>query len=241
MDRLQFLINGELQRLKKYNLFTANFVALLFWIGAAWFFEGEDLRVLVPFIFLMDSTMMTLLLVGATLFYEKKEHTINSIMVSPVTENEYIASKVIVNLLNSLFTVFFVSAALYIMKGVTFNYLFLSTAIILVTVLHTLIGIWLSYNAKDFTSMLVYFIMYTFVFLFPSILLLAGVIPSEFANYLMIMPPEASSILIRASVEKIEAIKLILGYIYLIILSLSIYRFIIKPKFSEYVMRETGV
>jgi len=241
MDRLPTLINGELQRLKKYNLFTANFVALLFWLGGAWFFEGDDLRMLIPFIFLMDSTMMTLLMVGATLFYEKKEHTINSIMVSPVTEGEYLTSKIVVNMINSLFTVVFVSAGLFIMKGVTFNYFYLVTAVMIITIIHTLIGIWLSYYSKDFTSMLVYFITYTFIFLMPSILLLVGVIPTEYGKYLILLPPEASSILINASVAKVDTLKLLFGYIYLSTLSFGIYRYIIKPKFNEYTMKETGV
>lgn len=241
MDRLQFLVKSEFQRLNKYNLFSANFVTLLFWVGISYFFEGAELKQFIPFIFLMDSTMMTILLVGATLFYEKKEHTINSIMISPVTEQEYLFSKVIVNVLNSIFTVFFISAALYFMKGVTFNYLLLTIAVIFITVAHTFIGIVIAYFAKDFTSMLVYFIVYSFVFLFPSILILMGVINADLAKYLIILPPEISNTLISASVREIEAFKLIFGYLYLTGLSFLLYRFVIKPKFNDYVMRETGV
>ncbi|NLM45490.1 MAG: hypothetical protein GX200_01620 [Firmicutes bacterium] len=83
MTRLPVLIKGEFDRLKKYNLFTTNMVVLVFWVLLAWFLEGEVLLEFIPSIFLMESIMMTILLVGATLFYEKKEHTINSIMVSP--------------------------------------------------------------------------------------------------------------------------------------------------------------
>ncbi|WP_026477127.1 fluoroquinolone export ABC transporter permease subunit [Alkaliphilus transvaalensis] len=241
MANLQVLVKGEFDRLNKYNLFSANFVALLFWLVIAWFFEGQELQIFIPFIFLMDSTMMTILLVGATLFYEKKEHTINSIMISPITERQYLFSKVLVNVLNSLFTVAFVSIALYLMKGVTFNYLLLVGGVIIVTVVHTMIGIRIAYMAKDFTSMLVYFIMYTFIFLLPSILILVGVISADFGRYLMILPPEVSRILINASVGEIETGKLLFGYGYLILLSIGLYRFMIKPKFMDYVMRETGV
>ena len=106
MTRLIVLVKNEFERLNKYNLFSAHFVVLLLWVVLAWFLEEEILLHFMPVVFLMESVMMTILLVGATLFYEKKSHTINSIMVSPVTENEYLLAKVLVNAGNALITVF---------------------------------------------------------------------------------------------------------------------------------------
>lgn len=241
MVRLQALVKGDFDRLKKYNLFMANFVLLLFWLGIAWFFAGEELRMFVPFIFLLDSTMMTMLLVGATLFYEKQEHTMNSIMVSPVTEDEYLFSKILVNVINSLITVAFISISLYFLKGVTYNYLVLVPAVVIVTVVHTIIGILLSYYAKNFTALLVNFIIYNFVFLFPAFFAMLGLIGADAANYLIVLPPEAANILIGSMVRDVEAWKLTFAYVYLLVLSVVLYRFAVKPRFNEYVMRETGV
>ncbi|MBS4022696.1 MAG: ABC transporter permease subunit [Dethiobacter sp.] len=241
MDRLLPLVRGEFDRLNKYNLFTANFVVLLLWVGVAWFFEGEELKLFVPFIFVLDSTMMTILLVGATLFYEKQEHTMNSIMVSPVTEDEYLLSKVVVNILNSLITVVFISAALYFIKGITYNCLLLVPAVIVVTVVHTMIGILLSYHAKSFSSVLVNYIVYVFIFLLPTVLAMFGIINAKAAKYLIVLPPETANILIGVIVRDVDPLRLGFGYIYLAVLSFLLYRFIIKPKFNEYVMRETGV
>ncbi|MBS4031573.1 MAG: hypothetical protein KGZ63_09155 [Clostridiales bacterium] len=241
MDRLLPLVKGEFDRLNKYNLFTANFVVLLLWVGMVSFFEGAELKMFVPVIFLMDSTMMTILLVGATLFYEKQEHTMNSIMVSPVTEDEYLLSKVIVSVLNSLITVVFISAALYFIKGVTYNYLLLIPAIIVVTVVHSMIGIRLSYHAKSFSSLLVNFMVYIFVFLLPTVFATIGIIDEKIAKYLIVLPPDVSNILISALALDVEPWKLVFGYTYLTVLSFILYRFMIKPKFNEYVMRETGV
>ncbi len=241
MNRLIPLVKGEFDRLNKYNLFTANFVVLLLWVGFAWFFEGEELRMFLPAIFLLDATMMTMLLVGATLFYEKQEHTLNSIMVSPVSEDEYLLTKIIVNVINSLITVVFISAALYLIKDVTYNYLLLVPAITMVTIVHTLIGIRLSYYANSFTSMLVNFIVYVFLFLFPSLFAMLDIIGPEAAKYLIILPPEISNILISTIVQDVEPWKLVFGYVYLAGLSFIFYRFIVKPKFNDFIMRETGV
>jgi fluoroquinolone transport system permease protein len=241
VSRLAVLIKGDFERLNKYNLFTANFVVLLLWVLVAWFLEGEVLRQFIPVVFLMDSVMMTVLLVGATLFYEKKEHTINSIMISPVTEQEYLLAKVIVNVINSLITVAFISVAVYLIKDVTYNYLLLVPAVVMVTAAHTLIGIRLSYSAKDFTSLLVTFFIYSFVFLFPSIFAAFGIIDTRVADYLILMPPEASSILISAGFTEVALWKILFGYGYLAALSAALYLFAVRPMFNEYVIKETGV
>ncbi|UNC91034.1 fluoroquinolone export ABC transporter permease subunit [Candidatus Contubernalis alkaliaceticus] len=241
MDRLIPLVKGEFDRLNKYNLFTANFVVLLLWVGLAWFFDGEELKMFLPVIFLMDATMMTMLMVGATLFYEKQEHTLNSIMVSPVSEEEYLMTKIIVNIINSLISVVFISAAVFFVKGVTYNYFLLVPAVIVITVVHTLIGIRISYNANTFTSMLVNFIVYIFLFLFPSLFAMLDIIGPEVAKLLIILPPETSRILISTIVQEVEPWKLVFGYGYLVALTYIFYRFIVKPKFNDFIMRETGV
>jgi fluoroquinolone transport system permease protein len=241
VPRLSVLIRGEFNRLNKYNLFTANFVVLLFWVITAWFLDGEVLQAFLPVVFLMDSVMMTVLLVGATLFYEKKEHTINSIMISPVTEEEYILAKILVNVLNSLITVAFISIAVYLIKDVTYNYFYLIPAVVMVTVAHTLIGFRFSYGAKDFTSLLVNFMVYAFVFLMPSVFAAFGLIEEHISRFFIVLPPEASAILIGSGFGDAEPWKIIFSYGYLAMVSLVLYRFSVRPGFSSYLMKETGV
>jgi hypothetical protein len=78
-SRLGILIGGEMSRLNKYNLFAPQLVVLLMWIVICAFIDGEILRTFIPLIFLVDTTMMTVLMTGATMFFEKKEHTVHSI------------------------------------------------------------------------------------------------------------------------------------------------------------------
>lgn len=241
MTNLPTLVKGEFLRLKKYNLFQANFAVLLLWLLFAYFLEGEVLLQFMPLIFFMDSIMMTILLVGATLFYEKKEHTINSIMVTPVTEDEFLLSKIIVNAINSLITVAFISIAVYVIKEVTFNYLLLIPAVLTVTVLHTIIGIRLTYSAKDFTSHLINYMLYVFIFVMPPMFALLGVIGESIARFFILLPPEASGILINAAFTETELWEILFSHAYLAILSVLLYFFMVKPKFNEYLMKETGV
>jgi len=241
MARLGILVKGELERLKKYNLFTAVTVVLLLWVGLAWLLQPEEITAFVPLILLMDSTMMTIALVGAVLFYEKKEHTINSIMVTPVREDEYLVSKIIVGVINSLITVIALSAAVYFIKGVSFNFVLITAGIIVITAFHTLLGIWFSYFSKNFSSLLVNFMIYVFVLVMPSVLATLGVIGEKAAQFLIILPPDASSILLRAGFQEVELWKIIFSFIYLSLLSLAVYKYLVKPKLGEFAMRETGV
>lgn len=241
MTRLGILVKGELDRLKKYNLFTATTIVLLLWVGLTWLLRAEEIIAFVPLILLMDSTMMTILLVGATLFYEKKEHTINSILVTPVREDEYIAAKVIVCIINSLITVIALSAAVYFLKGTTFNFVLVTAAIFIITVFHTLLGIWFAYSSKNFSSLLVNIMLYVMILMAPTVLADLGVIGEGIARFFIILPPDAASIILQAGFETVDLWRIIFGFVYLAALSFAIYKFIIKPRFNDYAMRETGV
>lgn len=241
MARLGILVRGELDRLKKYNLFTATTVVLLLWVGMTWLLEAEEVIAFVPLILLMDSTAMTVALVGATLFYEKKEHTINSILVTPVRETEYILAKIIVSIINSLLTIIALWAAVYFLKGVTFNFALATAAIIIITVFHTLLAIWLAYFSKNFTSLLVNFMLYVIVLMLPTVLADLGVIGEKVSRFFLILPPDAAGTILKASFATVDLWKIIFGIAYLAALSLALYKYIIKPRFNDYAMRETGV
>ncbi|HOG52554.1 MAG TPA: hypothetical protein PLT03_01630, partial [Bacillota bacterium] len=229
-------------RLNKYNLFTASFVAALIYVIMAWFMDEGLIMEIVPLVLLMDSTLMTSLLVGATLFYEKKEHTINSIMVTPSTSDEYLIAKVAANVAVSLFTVLLMGLALYLLKGVTFSYVHVVIATVAITVLHTLIGVRIAYTAKNFTSMLVSFMVYALVFFMPSVLVMVDVIGPRYADFVVLSPLESCANLLSAGfVDTVPPWKLAFGYSYVAVLSAALYRFAVKPRFAEYMMREMGV
>ncbi len=241
MARLAVLVKGEVSRLSKYGLFQATLVVTMFWLGAAWFMEEEMLERFVPLIFLLEATMMTILLVGATMFYEKKESTVNSILVSPVTMQEYIAAKVIMNIINSMISVVIISVAIYLMKGITFNYLLLVPAMIMVTIIHTLIGIKIAYMSLNFSSLLANYMVYVFVFLVPPVLAVFNVIRGVVTDFFILLPPEASNIILGAAFREAETWRLLAAWGYMLVLGVLVYRFMVKPGFDNFVMREAGV
>jgi fluoroquinolone transport system permease protein len=241
MSRVGVLVAGEWQRFRKYHLLTANLVLLLIWVLIASALDKEELKPFLPFIFLMDAAMMNIALTGTMIFYEKQEHTINAILVSPVTENEYLCSKVVTSILSSLLTLVLIALAMWVVKGITFTYWSLIPAIIVVAGFHALLGIALTYGAKDFTGIMLRAILYMFVFLLPAVFGLFGLISEDVMKYVMVLPPVSSASLLSTSVTTIAIWQIVFGYLYLSLLSIVIYLRVVKPGFHRYVMRETGV
>jgi fluoroquinolone transport system permease protein len=241
MSRVGVLIAGEWQRLRKYHLLTANLVLLLIWMIIASALDKAELMPFIPFIFLMDSAMMTMALVGTTIFYEKQEHTLNALLVSPVTEDEYLCAKVITSISNSLLTLVLIALAMWLVKGITFNYWSLVPAILLVAGFHALLGITLTYGARDFTGIMLRAVLYMFVFLLPAVFCLFGLMSADVMAYLMILPPVSAARLLSTSVTTVAVWQIVFGYLYLALLFIVLYLRVVRPGFHRYVVREMGV
>lgn len=241
MRRMQALVIGDLMRLTRYNLFSANMAVMVLWILLSWFLPENLVREFLPMVFLMDSVMMTVLLVGATLFYEKKEHTMNSILVSPATDGEYLLSKIVVSVINALITAAIVCAVLYFMKGTVLNYAALVGAILVVTAFHTLVGVWMCYITNGFTSLLIVFMIYALACALPTALITLGLLPGWLSGLLIVLPVEASNNLFALSIRGVDTWKALFGYAYLIALGALLYLRVILPRFGAYSMEELGV
>jgi fluoroquinolone transport system permease protein len=241
MTRLRALLAGEVTRLNKYRLVAANVALLLAWLLLASFLGTSDLKPFIVFIFLMDAVMTNIALVGVTMFYERQEHTISSILVSPVTDDEYLLSKVVAGILSSMLTVFVIAVGMWLIKGVTLYYVSLIPAVIVVAVFHSLLGIALTYGAKDFTGIMLRGILYMFVFLLPAVFGLFGLIGSAALNYLIILPTESSAQLISTSIGTVDGWKVLFSYIYLLLLSVLMYAWVVKPGFRRRLVREVAV
>jgi fluoroquinolone transport system permease protein len=117
MAKIKHLVAGEFQRLTKYNLFTASFFVALIWIGLGIFLDPEEFRMFLPFVFLMEASAMTALLVGAQMYYEKKEHTISSMLISPISSSDYIISKILTNIINLIIIFGVIFLSMYFHQG----------------------------------------------------------------------------------------------------------------------------
>ncbi len=242
MEKIKHLVSGEFTRLTKYNLFTASLVVALVWVGIGYFLDLEEFKQFLPFVFLMESSAMTSLLVGAEMFYEKKEHTISSMLISPMTETEYLLGKIIANILNILLIFVIIGVSLYFFKDFLFNFHWLFLGIVLVSSYYVFVGVLLSYISKDFTALLMNYMVLMIVLVLPSIFVIIGILPQSTLDFIFWTPTEVTLRLLNASFSTtFDGVQYLMDTIYIVILSFVLYKFFVLPNFKSYATKDLGV
>ncbi|CDR30889.1 ABC-2 type transporter [Acholeplasma oculi] len=244
MTRMLFLIQSELVRLNKYKVTLVSFLVALVWFLLLFFIEDKNLlNQMLPFIITVDATMMSILFIGSVMFFEKSEQTVSTILVTPTTYHEQILSKVISNTVHMMLSSLLILLVFYFLRGVTMNLFIMIPVLIISIFLHSLLGFVFSYHSKDFTSMLMLAMMYSFIFLIPSVLYQFNIFFTEtFWKYILILSPsQAASYLMEWGFSGVIEIETIVSLIYLVSLSILGYIFYVFPKYKYYAVKQSGV
>lgn len=240
MNNFTALLSGELQRMKKYNILIAGLFVAFIWIGVLYFTNIDDITSMVPLLIFIDATSMSMLLVGVTMFYEKQEGTIKTLLVSPINKAEYILAKTFANITSNIITLILIYAYAKVFKEINLHFLGLLGSVALIAFFHSLIGFILIYNTKDFTEMLMGMMKYFFIFTIPVLLEHIGLIDNEtIKKILFIIPAKSSSILLQSTGGGVDAWEIWFSLIYLIIVSLILF-YLVWKKFDDFAIKESG-
>jgi len=242
-NRLIYLIKGELIRLHKYKVTSISILIALIWSIVLYFVEADIFNSLLPFLILVDGTMMSLLYIGSVMFFEKKESTMSTMLVTPSKNSEIILSKILSNTIHNFLSTFLIIIVFYFLKDVQINFLLIALAVLIVTIYHTSLGLLLSYYQKDFTTLLMTVMFISFVLLIPSMLLMLGVIKGEIWEYVFLINPiQAANVIISQSFLPINLDwKYFFSLFYLIISGALIYKYLVLDKFKAYAVSISGV
>lgn len=242
MMKLKTLVIGDLIRLAKYNLFIASSMVALIWVGLGVFLEADQMRELLPMVFFMEASAMTALLVGAEMYYEKKEHTISSMLISPISESDYVLSKVVAHLINILFILVLISVGLYFVNEITVHYGWLLVSTLIVVIFYVGIGLILSYVSSDFTALLINYMLMMIIFLVPSLLVMMNVFSGFMLDVIQYLPGEVTlRILSTATIEKIDWLQYGIDITYMVGLSVLMYWYVVVPGFKKFATQHLGV
>jgi fluoroquinolone transport system permease protein len=241
MTMIKHLVRHEWIRLMKYNLLVASIVVSFIWIIASAFLTQAELVMFLPTIFLIEASAMTALLIGAEMYYEKKEHTISSMLISPMSTVDYMVSKIVAHGLNTLlvFAIMIVGFMFTVDLSINVFTLFLGT--VFVATFYVGVGLLLSYISKDFTSLLVNYMIMMFIFLIPSILILAGLLPEMLSEYVKYIPSEISLRLMSLSFSEIDWTQTMIDIGITLVACIGLYRFILIPRFKAFASEHLGV
>ena len=195
MNRLLILIKGELQRLTKYNVTMVSMLVAITWFLLLYFIDDINFfQSMLPFIIMIDATMMAVLYIGAIMFFEKTESTISTMLVTPTTDDELILSKVIANVIHMLFSSMLIIVAFFFVKDISVNWPIIILSIIISVAFHSLLGFVFSFHTKDFTSMLLGVMLYSFILVIPSGLYYLNVIKGDIWGYILLITPSQAAI-----------------------------------------------
>lgn len=242
MSNYLTLTFGELIRMKKYQVLPATVFIALLWMGFIYLVDSLYIHQLFSMLIYVDVTTMAILLVGVTMFFEKQEGTFRSFLVSPITKSEYLLAKGTSNCFANFVTLFLLFGFTYWLKDVKLNLLAFILAVAIIGFFHTILGVILSYYAKDFTSLIMRMMVYAFVFVLPVLFEQLGFIKNDFVAKLLYLLPTKSSmtLLNNAAAVPTEAWELYLSISYLIIATIVLF-FVALKKFVQFAEKEGGL
>lgn len=238
------LVIGELKRLQKYNVTLISLLIVIMWSVLLYFIEDASLfQMVLPLLIVIDITVMALLYAGAILFFEKSESTLFAMLVTPVSHQSLILSKVVANIIHQLIATSLVVLVFSLMKSISIPWLQLLIVMAISTGLHTLLGFFFTFTSKDFTSMLTNVMIVVIVLTIPTILAYVDVfiMPDWLSYVLLINPFEAVFYLVQSIFLDDYTIKSFIAVTIMIIWFYVLLTWYVKPNFKRFIQKGSGV
>ncbi len=241
MHRLAALYSGELTRMRKYGITGAGIVTAVLWVLILHFGSFASIDALFPLVLFMDATVMSLLLSGVTMIFERQENAIKSIFVLPINKDDYLVSKSLAVATSSLFTLLLLFIYGTVVKGLEVNILGLSASVLLISFSFSQLGAVMTYFSKDFTDLLMGMFKFTIVFALPTILELIGMLKADWIRYVQYFNPTKNAmVLLQASATPVETVDLVIATLYMLVAGAALYA-VSRKLLDQYVAKGGGV
>ncbi len=240
MNRLLILYSGEITRMKKYGITIASLGVALLWIIILHFIEITDISAIFPLLIFTDTTLMSIILIGASMLFEKQENIVKSISVLPIEKGEYILAKTLGTMTSSITTLLLLLLYGILVKGMEINILGIFGAVLLCSFVFAQLGVILTYNSKDFTTLLMGMFKFSIIFAIPTILEYIKVFSGDLIRYIQyINPTKNALVLLLSSTGQVERIDFWIAFTYLVVLGVLLY-FAVRKGFENFAMKESG-
>lgn len=207
-------------------------LSLLLALAMAQFVEHDMLSGTLPLLFLFAIGGTTMLYVAGLIIFEKDEHTLEAVIVSPVRTNEYMISKVITLTFLATLESVIVLVLAYGLTG--YNIALLLAGIILMGVMLTLIGFVMIVRYDSITDFLMPVVAVNLVLQLPA-LYFTGV--SDTLLWL-ILPTAAPVMLMWAAWHTVETWQVIYGVVYSLVTIAVLYRWALAAFHTHIILRE---
>lgn len=236
MNNIIKLTVGELKRLLKYKILVFGVIVSLIWVIIIALTNKEDIEPYISILIGMDASIMSILLLGASYYFERQEGTIKTTMVAPVSVSDVLISKVISATIMSLISAYLVAISVLIFHGIKIDLFLLLVYILIVIISHSAIAFTICLYAKDFGSMMGYFGLFMLISFIPVLLEMVNLIPEGYEMIFLILPFKSSEILFKSLIFDVELIYIVIAILYLVLLGGVLYNKVVYKQFKKYVV-----
>lgn len=237
MTRLLQLYRGEVMRMRRYGISLAGLAAAVVWVlmiqfsGAA---ESDGINALFPILLVADATLMSILLAGVTLTFEKQENTLKSMLITPIDSSDYLLAKTLAVVTSSLTSLVLLLLYAILFKGLEINLPGIFAAVMLVSFTFAQLGLLLTYHSKDFTDLLQTIMKLMLLLAVPTVLELTQFVQGTWLTIIQyINPAKHAMVLLQAASLPVERGELGLALAYLVAFGGLLYM-VIRRQFSAY-------
>ncbi|MEM8857548.1 MAG: hypothetical protein AAGD96_04465 [Chloroflexota bacterium] len=185
-------------------------VAIAVGIALSYFFSQESLRIAIPVFFLFAAAGTGYLFIAALILFEKQEHTLDALIVTPLRPSEYLISKVLsLSLLVIIEGAVIVALAWAFWYGLDFGWPWLLGGLIAMQVIMTIFGIIVVVRYDKIND----FLMPTFLVVMVTQLPFTAAIGLWEPFFFYIIPTYPPFLLMRAAFETIPTWQIIYGIV----------------------------
>ncbi|MFA5235493.1 MAG: ABC transporter permease [Bacilli bacterium] len=237
MKNWLLLLKGEVVRLFKYKIMWFGITLSLIWVLILSLSAETEAKALMPFLLVMDTGMMSIILLASSFYYEKQENTIKSLFVAPVSITQLLSAKIVASLLSGIISMALVGVAMALVHGVFINYGLALIYVILSTVAHVALGYIIVFYSVDFMSFLMKYMGLAVLLMVPVLLVLLGIIDDGNMYLAFLSPSFAAQYLIESVFVAKDGWFIALGIAVLAAFPSVLYPLVVYPKFKAYAIR----
>lgn len=235
------ILKGEFQRAIRYKVLIIGVAVSLLWLVIIFLMRKNiaEIESFIPLMIFTDASIMSVMLIGASIYFEKQEGSVRSLLVAPVNVWQLLIAKVTNSVIISLISALIVGLGTIFITSVSVNIPLLIIYVIITVCAHAAIGLALAMVSKDFNAMMVNFMVFTFIFIIPPILIMFGIIPQKYDMLVLISPSQGANILLSSAIGGVnyEWYKIAISITYLVAITVFIMRFFIYKRFPKDAMR----
>ncbi len=237
MRNLWIVFKGEVIRLFKYKILLFGSLVSLIWVIILALSQKNEAVALLPFLLVLDTGMMSIILMASSFYYEKQEGTIKTLLVAPVSVAQVLLAKMVASLISSVISMTLIGLIMLLVHGTVINYALAFLYVSVTTLAHVAIGYLLILKSKDFMGLLMKYMVLALVFMIPSLLFALDLIPESFRFLAFLSPTYSGQFLVDSLFIQQPVWEIFLALGVLILLSAILYPIFVYRQFKDYAVK----